>query len=780
MFGSVASTFLVGYLLLLGLQAYNLYFPQKCNVAKKPSTCIHPTLLNDQLVDMYLFASPSPSAPSVRNIVHDGDGPQSPKLLFRVLGNSLDERLEQEVQLPFRHFGTRDNGTLYAHLYIFKSQLSEQGDGGIASTLDAASLALPGASAGEPLTVLTSPLTRFLPAVNRSRVRPLISAAQSTPKAAVPPPQQDALPAPPPADALGDNQTPESSSLAPDACVAGDTADSCVAALDARSDECAAGELDDTKCQREEETSADDSVTSAEQASVSAEQNKTEETKAVEVARDPPEVFLRGERYTHLRPEITFRIAQNRPTLSASGFPPDMKKLLKRVEREPGSIQRHVMKYEPPVEVDNLLLLKRQYRLISRNPKREDPILKVVLLPTSLGTFRLLNNIQQSLNMMHDGIGLSEEDTEDMKEMFIEFGGSWKIMAMTFTISILHSFFAVLAFKNDVGFWKRASSFEGLSMRSFFTSFICQVIIFLKLADAEHVSTIILAEVGIGCLIEGWKVSKIITRRGLWSLDYWLPWRSCTKEAKALRLSKMGKGESATEEHDAVAMKWLGRMLYPIVAAWGGYSLVYYHHKSWWSWFIGTLSNGVYIFGFIAMTPQLYINYRLKSVAHLPWRALMYKAFNTFIDDVFAFGIIEMPMTHRLACLRDDVIFFGYLYQRWCYPVDKSRPNEFGRAYADEDEDPVTSPGDQAAPPALLEAVAQDEPEEGNAPASALAQKDFEGETPSSAKCSPQEPNFADTTPHQEQQAEQEKCVDDDDDEWQQVQVPDSAETQVK
>ena len=51
-----------------------------------------------------------------------------------------------------------------------------------------------------------------------------------------------------------------------------------------------------------------------------------------------------------------------------------------------------------------------------------------------------------------------------------------------------------------------------------------------------------------------------------------------------------------------------------------------------------------------------------KSVAHLPWKAFMYKAFNTFIDDVFAF-IIKMPTTHRIACFRDDIVFFCYLYQ---------------------------------------------------------------------------------------------------------------------
>ena len=40
------------------------------------------------------------------------------------------------------------------------------------------------------------------------------------------------------------------------------------------------------------------------------------------------------------------------------------------------------------------------------------------------------------------------------------------------------------------------------------------------------------------------------------------------------------------------------------------------------------------------------------------------QAFNTFIDDVFSW-ILTMPMSHRIACLRDDVVFFAYLYQRW-------------------------------------------------------------------------------------------------------------------
>jgi len=121
-------------------------------------------------------------------------------------------------------------------------------------------------------------------------------------------------------------------------------------------------------------------------------------------------------------------------------------------------------------------------------------------------------------------------------------------------------------------------------------------------------------------------------------------------------------------------------VVYPLVAAYALYALLARPHRSWWSWFIHSLAHWVYAFQFLGMTPQLFVNYKLKSVAHMPWRPLMYKAFNTFIDDVFAW-IIEMPLGHRIACLRDDVVFFVYLYQRYIYRVDKSRPNEFGIAY---------------------------------------------------------------------------------------------------
>jgi hypothetical protein len=40
--------------------------------------------------------------------------------------------------------------------------------------------------------------------------------------------------------------------------------------------------------------------------------------------------------------------------------------------------------------------------------------------------------------------------------------------------------------------------------------------------------------------------------------------------------------------------------------------------------------------------------------------------------------IIRMPTMARISCFRDDVVFFIYLYQRFLYPVDASRPVEGG------------------------------------------------------------------------------------------------------
>lgn len=85
---------------------------------------------------------------------------------------------------------------------------------------------------------------------------------------------------------------------------------------------------------------------------------------------------------------------------------------------------------------------------------------------------------------------------------------------------------------------------------------------------------------------------------------------------------------------------------------------------------------------------------------------MTYKFLNTFIDDLFAFTI-KMPTLHRLATLRDDLIFFVYLYQSWKYKVDYTRVNEFGQGGDDEPIEEKAANKPLISPPGAKADVAQ-------------------------------------------------------------------------
>jgi hypothetical protein len=189
----------------------------------------------------------------------------------------------------------------------------------------------------------------------------------------------------------------------------------------------------------------------------------------------------------------------------------------------------------------------------------------------------------------------------------------------------------------------------------------------------------ILFSQGMGIFIELWKITTVVNVRIRPAApNSLIPYRIAFEDKQVL-----SETEEKTKEYDAVAFKYLYMIAVPLLFAYAGYSLKYETHKSWYSFIIATLVGSVYAYGFLMMVPSLYINYRLKSVAHMPARAMTYKFLNTFIDDLFAFTI-KMPTLHRLATLRDDVIFFVYLYQSYKYKVDYTRVNEFGQGGDDE------------------------------------------------------------------------------------------------
>jgi len=275
--------------------------------------------------------------------------------------------------------------------------------------------------------------------------------------------------------------------------------------------------------------------------------------------------------------------------------------------------------------------------------------------------------------------GSDGSEIEMIKEIFIDTNPI--LLGITVVVSIAHMILETLAFGSDIAHYRKKKDNVGISVRSILANVFMQTIIFLYLIDqSQNTSWMILGTQGVGILIELWKITTVVNVRLRPALGSVIPYRISLEDKH-----KLSDTEQKTKEYDEIAFKYMYIAGVPLLIGYAMYSLIYETHKSWYSFIITSLVGSVYAYGFLMMVPSLYINYRLKSVAHMPGKAMMYKFLNTFIDDLFAFTI-KMPFLHRLATFRDDIIFFIYLYQRWAYKVDYTRVNEFGQGGENEAE----------------------------------------------------------------------------------------------
>jgi len=349
--------------------------------------------------------------------------------------------------------------------------------------------------------------------------------------------------------------------------------------------------------------------------------------------------------------------------------------------QEPSESQRRrqpfQLTYEPIVFFDDLSLVRRHLLEMSRDINKPPPKMHIRFAPTSPVHF----GFKRVMSLVIDVLGsvMNENEVEEIKYWMSE--DRLFRYFLTQVITWLHIILEYLAFRDDWKFFVGRKDFRGISSTSMIFSVIRSVVIFLYLADSDT-SMLILFSVGKDVLWSAWKLRRILKPR------FYL-YRGFIPSFAYLEPCNLNAQEQESAMHDRIATSHVGLCIYPCVAGLAIFSLLNYKYKSWWTWFISSLADSVYFFGFISMTPQLYINYRLKSVAHLPVKAFMYKIFSTFIDDIFAF-MVKMPLKHRLMTLRDDIVFFGFLYQCWIYRVDKTRPNEYGFQWETTDENPAS------------------------------------------------------------------------------------------
>ena len=374
-----------------------------------------------------------------------------------------------------------------------------------------------------------------------------------------------------------------------------------------------------------------------------------------------------GEMCAKWKPEAAVRVVAEFRDWPADVSVPGMQRFR---DRAPGGAV--VYKYAPPTYADEIGLTSDKYLVV--NSTVDALPLSLNFQPLSFARWQLIARMEEGLKAQQEDFGFSENDIDEVRRLIAD-TKTW-LLAVTMLASVLHLLFEFLAFKSDVDFWKNNKSLRGLSARSVVVDLISQIVVLAYLVDQGSSLLVSIPAAG-AILIQCWKVEKATGVRPDFSRPF--PWIRCERlEAVALSAKnakaddKGAQLDAATLRVDRLATLYLSLSLGPLVVGYAVKTLIYDAHLGWYSWGLGAMTNAVYTGGFILMTPQLALNYHLKSVSHLPWRLLCFRFVNTFIDDLFAF-VIKMPVMHRVSCFRDDVVFLIYLYQRRIYSVDMSR-----------------------------------------------------------------------------------------------------------
>lgn len=260
------------------------------------------------------------------------------------------------------------------------------------------------------------------------------------------------------------------------------------------------------------------------------------------------------------------------------------------------------------------------------------------LSPTSFWKFQIYSSLDASFKQQasQPGLGGSANtgaELEEFKRVLIE--TNIYLLGTTAIVSLLHTVFEMLAFKNDISHWRNKKDNVGISVRTILANVFMQTVIFLYLLDnSEGTSWMILFGQGLGIVLEAWKITRMVDVK-IRAVDSIIPYR-ITFEDK----HKLSSLEKETKEYDEEAFKYLYWVAVPLLGAYAVYSLLYDTHKSWYSFIITTLVGSVYAYGFLMMVPSLYINYRLKSVAHMPRKTMIYKLLNTFVSLLPSFPLL--------------------------------------------------------------------------------------------------------------------------------------------
>ncbi|CAI5723082.1 unnamed protein product [Peronospora destructor] len=306
-------------------------------------------------------------------------------------------------------------------------------------------------------------------------------------------------------------------------------------------------------------------------------------------------------------------------------------------------------RYLPALYVDDLSLM--QDELVPLNATLDNGSGGEVVLPLRLSWSPLsFARWQMQLTfttvlLSQEQMGVPSSDLDALRSMVTDTHPV--LLAVMMSVSLLHLLFDWLAFRHDVSYWRtKGDNVVGVSLRAMAAELGSQCVVLLYLFDQDSTLLVTIPQF-ISVVLLVWKVTKVWrAQRKIQSTAAFGVVKDSAKvmDKHSLRLLE------ETQRADSLATSHMFFVLAPLAAGYAVYSLIY----------VPTLDGTP---GCSSLSPRRFTGW---------WRLLVYRALNTFIDDLFAF-VIKMPTLHRISCFRDDIVFIVYLYQRWIYPVDVQR-----------------------------------------------------------------------------------------------------------
>ncbi|CAB1334753.1 unnamed protein product, partial [Coregonus sp. 'balchen'] len=244
---------------------------------------------------------------------------------------------------------------------------------------------------------------------------------------------------------------------------------------------------------------------------------------------------------SHWRSRLTLNMMSEDFTFNRGTLPSDVRRYMRVFQDE------NRMVYLPFLHIDELSV--RVKDMMEINGSTTKLPLTISYEGLSLRQFRFWIHMQDVMfSLKH--FGFTEVNIDEIKGVLVD--NNLYLLALTTLVTAFHFIFEFLAFKNDISFWRKKKNMVGMSRKAVLWRCFSTIVIFLKMLE-ERSSLLVLIPVGIGIIIEVWKVKKVSKIQ--------LQWRT---SRSIVHVGKFDESERKTTQHDT-QLKSVGHLQWNVL-----------------------------------------------------------------------------------------------------------------------------------------------------------------------------------------------------------------------